>query len=176
MRKVNLELLNGDKEDFDNFNDYESKFNQQVDQRKWSIHNKNISEDEKALQYSRLELEITILFPRQKKKFFSDDPLEFDRSMERLKRFAKQMSDQDVAIRPYVKKIVDLYQSNDIKEKSRGRLAFRIAVIEAYGEELHFMEDWDNDTFHGSIEIENVFSKLYQKNKLDLILEKMNLN
>lgn len=173
MSKVrSLELPNGEIKDYFEFNEYEKDFNHCIDQMKWKINNNKDSDERKKLNFSILNLKTKVLFNQQKNKFNCENIDEWQKTMDRLSNLAKGHSESDLAIKDAVNKLSEQYSSNDLSERNKGRLNFRIAVIEAFGEDYDFMKDWDEKMFHGNLEISDVLRKLYFNKKLDQVLSK----
>lgn len=173
MKKVSLELPSGEIKDYSNFSEYETDFNHCVERLKWKINNTKGNEEEtRLLHCSILNLKTKVLFNNQKNKFNCDDVESWQKSMDRLIKLTKGVSESDVAIIDPLNKLYEQYSSNDLKERKKGRLNFRIAVIEAFGEEHNFMKDWDEKMFHGDLEISDVLRKLYFNKKLEQVLSK----
>ena len=174
---IKLVLPNQEIQEFVTFEDYEAAYNKIIEQRRWkTINQKDLTEGKLRLFESQVRLEKLLVFNQQKNIFFNPDPEKALRDHQAFKEKCKKISQRDkevsTAIQPAVEIITNLYLDPNQKIKDRGRFNFRIAVMEAFGEELHFMKDWDNNTFHGDMEISDVFKKLFSSNKLDLVLRK----
>ena len=170
---VSLKLPNNENKSYEIFEDYERDFNSVIlniiEQKKWIWLKERRTPEDINFREEIIHRQYKLLFIQQKKKFNSPDPLAWDQRQEELKNIGKKYFEDASKVKVFVDHILSQYESLHSNTKKRGRHNFRLAVMAAYGEELHYIKDWDNNHLHGAHEIEIVFLKLLKLNKLDIV-------
>ena len=171
---MKLTLPSGEEKEYSDFSLYEKDFEEEiqkkVDQKKWSM--KGQPPEEIELREKIIRLESKFLFSNQKSKFKSGDEEKWNESQERLKSYIKKEQEVQNILSPYVDKILEQYNSQDSLTFKKGRLNYRLLLIEAFGSD-EALKDWDNKHLHFGIEIEQCLRNLYHKGTLEKTVQKL---
>lgn len=171
---MKLSLPTGEINEYTDFSKYKEDFYESlqkiVDQKIWVM--RDTSQEERDLREEVIRLQYKLLFTQQQKKFNSGDEAAWDASMASLQEFARKENEIRTVLNPYIEKLLNQYNSQDPQEFKKGRLNYRLLLIEAFGNDSSIGE-WDLKHLHGDIEIEQAFRNLYHNGTLEDFVKKL---